>query len=60
MKKKRNWKTTVFGILTIAGAGFGAYVNPSVLNSEQGVAGLIATIMAGIGLIAAHDARKKD
>jgi hypothetical protein len=51
---KRNWKTTVFGILMLALSGFSIYSNPAKASDPE----TIATIVGGIGLVAAKDGDK--
>lgn len=53
---KRNWKTTILGILTLALLAFNVYKNPSVLSDPVQQAQLGAAAAAGIGLIVAKDA----
>lgn len=53
---KRNWKTTVMGILTLALLAFNVYKNPSALSDTTQQVQLGAGAAAGIGLIFAKDA----
>jgi hypothetical protein len=53
---KRNWKTSIMGILTLALLAFNVYKNPSVLSDPAQQALLGASAAAGIGLIVAKDA----
>jgi hypothetical protein len=53
---KRNWKTTIMGILTLAMLAFNVYRTPSVLADPAQQAQVAAGAAAGIGLIAAKDA----
>ena len=53
---KRNWKTTILGILALALLAFNVYKNPSVLSDPVQQAQLAAAAAAGIGLIVAKDA----
>jgi hypothetical protein len=53
---KRNWKTTIMGILTLALLAFNVYKNPSVLSDPVQQAQLGASAAAGVGLIVAKDA----
>lgn len=50
----RNWKTTLLGVLTLAGTAAHAYQNPASLADPTVLAG----ITAGIGLIVAKDGDK--
>ncbi len=52
---KRNWKTTVLGLLTLVFLGLGVYSNPNALFDPQGQAQITAGAAAGIGLILAKD-----
>ena len=52
---KRNWKTTLMGILTLAMLAFNVYRTPSVLADPAQQAQVAAGAAAGIGLIAAKD-----
>jgi len=54
----RNWKTTGAGVLTLAATGFAVAANPAVLATPEGLAGVVAGVSAGIGLIKAKDADK--
>jgi hypothetical protein len=51
---KRNWKTTIVGILVLALSGFSIYSDPSKATDPQ----TIAQIGGGIGLILAKDGDK--
>lgn len=51
---KRNWKTSVFGALMLALAGFSIYTDPAKATDPQ----TIATIGGGVGLILARDGDK--
>lgn len=51
---KRNWKTTLMGILTLLTVGVQASSTPEVLNQPE----VITQILVGIGLIAAKDSDK--
>ncbi len=51
---KRNWKTTVFGILMLAISGFTIYNDPSKATDPQTMGG----IAGGVGLILAKDGDK--
>ncbi len=51
---KRNWKTTVFGILMLAISGFTIYNDPAKATDPQTMGG----IAGGIGLILAKDGDK--
>lgn len=55
---RRNWKTTAGGVLTLAATGYAVAANPAVLASPEGLAGVVAGVSAGIGLIKAKDADK--
>jgi len=55
---RRNWKTTGAGVLTLAATGFAVVANPAVLATPEGLAGVVAGLSAGIGLIKAKDADK--
>lgn len=48
---KRNWKTTLAGILAIFSGGVAIYNNPANLNDPQ----TLAAIAGGVGLILAKD-----
>jgi hypothetical protein len=54
----RNWKTTGAGVLTLAATGCAVYANPTVLATPEGLAGVVAGLSAGVGLIKAKDADK--
>jgi hypothetical protein len=56
--KKRNWKTTLMGILALLAAGWGIYKNPQALTDPQQQSALVGALAAGVGLIAAKDASK--
>jgi len=56
---RRNWKTTGSGILTLAATGFAVVCNPAVLETPEGLAGVVAGLSAGVGLIKAKDADKR-
>ncbi len=51
---QRNWKTTIFGILTLALAGFQIYTNPTTATDVQ----TMAAVATGVGLIVAKDGDK--
>jgi hypothetical protein len=53
---KRNWKTTVMGLLTLALLAFNVYKKPSLLLEPAQQAQIGAGAAAGIGLILAKDA----
>jgi hypothetical protein len=55
---KRNWKTTLAGILTLLATGVGIYINPAILLDPQQAAVTAGAITAGVGLIAAKDSDK--
>lgn len=57
--KKRNWKTTIFGILILAMTGFQIAQNPKTVL-EENTYQTITQGLAGIGLIQAADAKKKE
>ena len=48
---KRNWKTTITGIIMLALAAVGVWHNPASVSDPN----VIATIAGGVGLIAAKD-----
>lgn len=52
---KRNWKTTLAGIATLALTGVGVWANPRKATDPN----VIAAVVGAIGLIAARDASKE-
>lgn len=48
---KRDWKTTIFGILSLSLAGFQIYTNPTSATNPE----VMSAVAAGIGLILAKD-----
>jgi len=52
----RNWKTSGAGVLTLAATGFAVAANPAMLATSGGLAGVVAGVSAGVGLIKAKDA----
>jgi hypothetical protein len=53
---KRNWKTTLFGVLTLGLVGVQVYAAPGSAASAE----TLAKVSAGIGLICAKDGDKGD
>jgi hypothetical protein len=51
---KRNWKTTVAGILTLAFAGLSIWQDPAKASDPATIGGLVT----GVGLIVAKDGDK--
>lgn len=51
---KRNWKTTLAGILTLAFAGLSIWQDPAKASDPATVGGIVA----GVGLIVAKDGDK--
>lgn len=56
---KMNWKTTLLGAATILAAVGTAAKTYLATGTIPDLGALIAAVTAGIGLIAAQDARKK-
>lgn len=48
---KKNWKTTILGIITLGLTGFQIYTSPATATSPE----TMTAIAAGIGLIVAKD-----
>jgi hypothetical protein len=51
---KRNWKTTLAGVLTLAFTGLTIYADPSRLADPTTISGIVG----GVGLIVAKDGDK--